>query len=485
MALNSLKLIILFLMLCFVLGIIQLFVNKFNKSIFSKMQMLCILIFSYGFMAYANIRFALCIFIVTVFTYLCALQIQKKNQLYSKKKLTISISLLILMLGYFKYTNFFLSGITKVLGLDSVTLKIILPLGISFYIFTAIGYLIDIYRRDYEAETSFLNFALFIGIFTKVTAGPIVRGNVFLPQAKEYKGIHWNQFTTGMQIFVMGLFKKMVIADHLGVFVNDVYNAPGIFSTGTVILAVISYALQIYFDFSGYSDMAVGMSKALGFDLSKNFNYPYMAENPSEFWSRWHISLSSWFRDYLYIPLGGSRKGKTRTYINLMLVMLLSGLWHGAGMTFILWGALHGIASCIHKLFKDTRKKQRKGEPARENVFIKTIKIVAMAITAALFWVPFRAESLANTMEIYKAMFTIHDGIVQPYTWSFFAIICLVIATIAASYKCKKKAIKKIDGTYPVVDLTTVAGLTVFFVVIGLTIMMGYYGNTAFIYGNF
>ncbi len=226
--------------------------------------------------------------------------------------------------------------------------------------------------------------------------------------------------------------------------------------------------------------MAIGISKILGFDIKANFNLPYIAKNVSDFWKRWHISLSSWFQDYLYIPLGGSRKGKSRTYFNLMVVMLISGLWHGAGWTFIVWGGLHGLSSCIVKAFGKSLDKQG-----------NAVNIVFTFISVTLFWVVFRADNFQNAVDVWTGMFTIHTGISQPFTWSFFAIACLIGATIAAYKHSKKLGLTdkrgrlEINGYYPIMDLSKFWSLVVFFTFCGLTIIMGYFGNTAFIYGAF
>ena len=251
-------------------------------------------------------------------------------------------------------------------------------------------------------------------------------------------------------------------------FVDDVFHAPIAFNTGTVILAVVSYSLQIYFDFSGYSDMAIGVSKILGFDFKPNFNFPYISQNVSEFWKRWHISLSSWFQDYLYIPLGGSRKGVARTYINLMLIMLISGLWHGAGWTFITWGVLHGIASCVYRSFGKELK-----------VLGPLLNGTITFIFVTLLWVVFRADSFSTAVKVWIGMFTAHTGISQPYTWSFFAIVCLIVGTLVAWRHSKNTRMKDksglliIDGFYPVLDLSKFWNQVVFFTFCGLTIIMG------------
>lgn len=475
MSLNSFKFAILFVAILVCMSVLQVIRKEFNSI--KTVQLILLLAVSFLYTAFSDWKFCICLVLVTIISYICSIRVEQTKR---KIWLIAGICFLVCVLGLFKYTNFFVNSFRNIAGLDSVTLNIILPIGISFYVFSAIAYLIDVYRGEYPAEKNLINFALYIAFFPKLTAGPIVRGKDFFPQVQSYSGIEWESFKTGIQIFVFGLFKKIVLADHLGVFVDDVFHVPTAFNTGTVILAAISYSLQIYFDFSGYSDMAIGVSKILGFDFKPNFNLPYIAQNASEFWKRWHISLSSWFQDYLYIPLGGSRKGTARTYINLMLVMLISGLWHGAGWTFIAWGALHGIASCVNKVA--SKKLKRLGS---------WVNGVITFIFVTLFWVVFRADSFSTAVKVWTGMFTAHSGISQPYTWSFFAIACLIVSTVIAAVHSKKKGIvdKKgnavINGYYPVMDLSKFWSQVAFFTFCGLTIIMGYFGNTAFIYGAF
>ena len=473
MSLNSFHFILYFFVLFLVLLLIEWgkHIRKQDTGFLGRIQLLMLVVFSYFFIYKSDWRFCICVFAVTVITYVIALAIQKREQ---KKRLWLitGIVLLLVILGYFKYTNFFLSGFLRLLGTQSKTFTIILPIGISFYTFSALAYLLDVYWKRQDAVTSFLDVLLYISFFPKLTAGPIVRPVKFFPQVRNYRGIKADAFLEGIQIFVFGLFKKIVLADRLGVFVDDVFFAPTAYNTGTVILAVVSYSLQISFDFSGYSDMAIGISKILGFDFDRNFNLPYLANGMSDFWKRWHISLSSWFREYLYFPLGGSRCGKTRTYLNLMIVMTLSGLWHGAGITFVVWGVLHGLACCIDRGLKN------KKVPV-------VLKGMITYITAALLWVVFRAENFGNALAVYKGCFTIHSGISQPYLWSFFAIACFVIATACAVVRSKKRGESCVNGFYPVMDITKLVPLILFFTFCGLTVIMGYFGNTAFIYGRF
>lgn len=467
MSLNSFNFVISGIGLSIILGVLQLFKKKID--VVGRVQLFFLLLFSYFFIFTSDLKFCLCVLIVTIITYICGRQMEKSAG--NRKVMIVGSILLIGFLAYFKYTNFFISSFSALTNRNAATLNIILPMGVSFYIFSALSYLIDVYRGDYDAEKNILDFALYISFFPKLTAGPIVRGVDFFPQIKNYRGIEWEAFKAGIQIYVFGLFKKMVIADHLGVFVDDVFHAPAAFNTGTVILAAVSYSFQIYFDFSGYSDMAIGIAKVIGFDFKRNFNLPYIAENESDFWGRWHISLSSWFRDYLYIPLGGSRKGEGRTYANLLITMTVSGLWHGAGWTFIVWGLLHGVMSCIHRFLK---KYGYQGH--------KVVNIVVTFTTVTFLWVVFRADSFSNAMAVISGMFTIHSGISQPYTWSFFAIAVWIIAVIIAKMKAEDRTV---NGFYPVLDLGKFWAQVVFFTFCGLTIIMGYYGNTAFIYGKF
>lgn len=491
MAINNFFFIIFFFILVFILAFIQIFRNRViyrncldcdRKLAF--VQLAIIFISSILFVGYADWRFALCLVLTSIFTYVMGWVVGNS----SRKKLFLIISVIVLLsvLGFFKYTNFFINSFLHILGFDGVIFNIILPVGISFYILTAISYLIDVYHGINDAENNLFTFMLFMTFFPKITSGPIIRGSEMFPQIKNYKGVKFDSFLVGIQIFVFGLFKKIVLADRLGIFVNDVWHAPTAFSTGTVILGVISFSFQIYFDFSGYSDMAIGLSKILGFEFSKNFNLPYLATNISDFWKRWHISLSSWLRDYLYFPLGGSRKGRLRTYFNLFIVMTVSGLWHGASVTFICWGILYGFASCINKLFADLCKKYDCHVRGKlSSVIVKLAKIILTFIFVTLCWIPFRSEDMHKTMLIIKSIFTWHDGIVQPYTWSFFAIICYFIGCIVAYVKKYKIGDTNINGFYFVMNLNNFWGQLWFFVFCGITILLAYFGNTAFIYATF
>jgi alginate O-acetyltransferase complex protein AlgI len=324
-----------------------------KMGIFSKQKLrhVILLIASYIFYSWWDWRFCFLMIILTIVSFFSAIQIDK----HPENKLFIFVGVIIplTILGIFKYFNFFISSFVEIFGIRYVnSLNIILPVGISFYTFQSLSYTIDVYRKKINAEKDFIKLALYIAFFPQLVAGPIVRASDFLPQLEEERNINLDNFKIGIQIFVSGLFKKVVIADWLSVFVDDVFRTPSAFHAISLILAVIAYSIQIYFDFSGYSDMAIGCAKCLGYDFVRNFNLPYISRNITEFWKRWHISLSSWLKEYLYIPLGGNRKGGIRTYMNNMITMLLGGLWHGANWTFLAWGGAHGIALCIHKFYK-------------------------------------------------------------------------------------------------------------------------------------
>lgn len=276
------------------------------------------------------------------------------SQARSRLLVFCSVFVNLTFLGVFKYFNFFVdtaSSFFQAIGVDPAELQlhIILPVGISFYTFQSLSYTIDVYRGRAEATTRFWDFALFVAYFPPMVAGPIERGHHLLPQLLRPRRIRLTQSSHGLVLILLGLFKKVAIADGIGPLVDTVYSSNGAVSQFDVAGATVLFAIQIFCDFSGYSDVARGVSKLLGIDLILNFNLPYFSQNPSEFWQRWHISLSSWLRDYLYIPLGGNRSGRVRTYINLLLTMLLGGLWHGAAWNYVLWGAYQGTLLCVHR----------------------------------------------------------------------------------------------------------------------------------------
>ncbi|WP_439152753.1 MBOAT family O-acyltransferase [Winogradskyella sp.] len=309
-------------------------------------------------------------------------------------------------LFYFKYTNFFIENFVDAFRLfgkemETSTLNIILPVGISFYTFQTLSYTIDIYRKQLKPTNDALSFFAFVAFFPQLVAGPIERASHLLPQFYKTHHFNYKQVKSGLLLIAFGLFKKMVIADRVAILVNQVYNNPSDYQGIDVIVATILFAFQIYCDFSGYSDIAIGAARTMGFDLMKNFDSPYFSKSITEFWRRWHISLSTWFRDYVYIPLGGSRNGKYRTYANLFIVFLVSGLWHGAAMTFVIWGAIHGIIIVFEKAISKPRKSLYSKLKLKKEGIIPNIIFVPIVFSIVCFaWIFFRANNFSDALTL-------------------------------------------------------------------------------------
>jgi len=318
---------------------------------------------SYVFYGYWDWRFLSLILISTVVDYVIGLNLGQtagdtpEGERRRKLLVTASVAVNLGILGFFKYFNFFadsLIDLFHVFGMqaDPVTLRVALPVGISFYTFQTMSYTIDIYRRKLAPTRSFLNFAVFVAFFPQLVAGPIERARNLLPQIERPRHITTASIDSGLFLILWGYFKKVVIADNAALISDQVFNNYMSHSGLAVLVGVLAFSVQIYGDFSGYSDIARGLARLMGIELMVNFKLPYMALNPSDFWRRWHISLSSWLRDYLYVPLGGNRKGPVRTYVNLSITMLLGGLWHGAAWNFVIWGAFHGLILVLYRLFE-------------------------------------------------------------------------------------------------------------------------------------
>ncbi|HEY9633366.1 MAG TPA: MBOAT family O-acyltransferase [Coleofasciculaceae cyanobacterium] len=323
--------------------------------------------------------------------------------------LWVSICTNLALLGFFKYFNFFISsaeGAIRAFGINAelLHLNIVLPVGISFYTFKTISYTVDIYRGKMSAAQRFTDFALFLAYFPPLLAGPIDRASELLPQFSNPRQLSFKQSAEGVFLILFGLFKKVAISDGVAGSVNAIYGTTGTVSWLDVVVATFLYAVQIYCDFSGYSDMARGVSKLFGIELMLNFNLPYFSKDPSEFWRRWHISLSTWLRDYLYIPLGGNRKGESRTYQNLMTTMVLGGLWHGAAWNFVLWGFYQGALLCVYRAFGPKGKKQQTSKKGWG--FLRgLVTILFFFVLTCYGWLLFRATSLAQIITFTKILF--------------------------------------------------------------------------------
>lgn len=308
----------------------------------------------------------------------------------------LSICISLSILGYFKYANFFLWNWNQMVQGNFQPLDIILPVGISFYTFQSISYVVDVYKGRIKPTATWIEYLFFLSFFPALVAGPIVRADYFLPQLKENKRASAADIYGGLWLILVGIIKKAVIADYIAQYNDLIFNDPEFYTGVQTLMGVLGYTMQIYCDFSGYSDMAIGLALMMGFRLGLNFDSPYQSKNLTEFWRRWHISLSSWLRDYLYIPLGGNRKGVFRTYLNNFLTMLIGGLWHGAAWKFVFWGAMHGIGLAIHKASQPWLKK------VPDNLLTQFISWALTFVYVSLLWVFFRAADFQQSILIIK-----------------------------------------------------------------------------------
>jgi alginate O-acetyltransferase complex protein AlgI len=345
------------------------------------------------------------LFFTIIIDYFAGILIENATYARKKKFLILSILANVLVLAIFKYYNFFIGNCNSILEPLHIEplpyLSILLPIGLSFHTFQAMSYTIEVYRGNQRAERHFGIYALYVMFYPQLVAGPIERPQNMLHQFHEEKYFNFNNLYSGLRIILWGLFKKVVIADRLSIVADHVYNQPYDFNGFAILLATICFSFQIYCDFSGYSDMAIGLARIMGFDLMINFRQPYFSKSISEFWSRWHISLSTWFKDYLYIPMGGNRVNDNRYYFNLMVVFLISGFWHGANWTFIIWGILHGLYLVLGSI----SKKYAQGKYKLPSVFsiLFTFLLVMMA------WVFFRADSVENALYLISKILSIND----------------------------------------------------------------------------
>ncbi len=397
---------------------------------------------SYIFYAWWDWRFLALMLFSTASAYATgrALTLYDKTDKRRARLLFASIALDLAVLGYFKYTNFLLDSLAPVfhaLGWHTGTLAIILPIGISFFTFEAISYKVDVNRGTTKAEPDWLKIALFLAFFPRLVAGPIMRARFFLPQLERELNLKRENFFYGSQQFLTGMVKKILLADRMALFVDPVFAHPEIYSAATLWLAVIAYAIQIYCDFSGYSDMALGLARMMGLELPENFNLPYTATSLREFWRRWHISLSTWLTDYIYFALGGLRKSRFNLYRNLLITMLLGGLWHGASWNFVTWGGLLGLALCAEHAAPVIGRKWTGWRWWAWEIFhwTRTIFIVLLA------WVFFRAATFAIAFTYLRKMFgAMRGGVEWFYPPLFMSLPLLVLAHAVGRYYEKQRA---------------------------------------------
>ena len=452
----------------------------FNKNL--NFQNLLILISSYVFYGWWDYRFLTLIFLSTIVDYFIGLNIYKQDS-QKKQKLLLWCSVIfnVGVLGFFKYFNFFVESWVDLLNtigyqIKSVwTLNIILPVGISFYTFQTMSYTIDIYRKKLEPTGDFISFASFVSFFPQLVAGPIERASNLLPQILRKREFKYEQAVQGLRLILWGMFKKVVIADSLAPMVDNIFSNYQDYGGGTLWLGVIYFAFQIYCDFSGYSDIAIGTSKLFGFELMSNFKFPYFSRNIGEFWRRWHISLSTWFRDYIYIPLGGSQEGKWKSIRNIFIIFLVSGFWHGANWTSIFWGLFHSVLFLPSFLFNTNRKYT--SSVIGENTLLPSAKeffqVSKTFILVTIAWVFFRSDTILDSLFFLKKMFinidvpiNMRSGLVIIFSFVFFEFF----------FKNDERNILNYKSYYLRYPL---------YVIIFILVFMNFYRNKSFIYFQF
>lgn len=410
MLFNSMEFLIFFPVVCLVYFI---FPHRF--------RWLWLLVASYYFYMCWNPTYALLMGASTIITYISGLLISYSNRDKNetrkrfKKKMWVALSFMsnLSILFFFKYFDFAVKNIARIMDLFfhfelvTPTFDVLLPVGISFYTFQALSYTVDVFREDIAAEKNIGKYALFVSFFPQLVAGPIERSKNLLTQIHEKHTFNYTRVKYGLQLMLWGLFQKIVIADRVAIVVNTVYGDYTNYEGFQIAVATVLFAVQIYCDFAGYSNMAIGAAQVMGFKLMDNFNCPYFATSIKDFWRRWHISLSSWFKDYLYIPLGGNRCSRFRNYVNLMITFLVSGLWHGASWNFIIWGGLHGTYQIIAHLFKPIKSKAYKLLKVKINSFsFRFGQSIVTFILVDFAWIFFRSPSALSSIEIIRRMFS-------------------------------------------------------------------------------
>jgi alginate O-acetyltransferase complex protein AlgI len=364
-----------------------------------RIQNILLLASAYYFYGCWNPKFLALLIVSTVMDYACGIWVDRVDDPRGRRGVVaLSMALNLGILGYFKYFNFFaesLQGFLAQLGWSIALrhLEVALPIGISFYTFQSMSYVIDVYRRQIKPTRNLVEFATFVSFFPHLVAGPIMRPATLLPQVASRRTFNLDQFYGGAYLIFCGLLKKVVVADNLALIVKDLFARWQTLDGGLAVLAIYAFAFQIYADFSGYTDIARGVAKCLGFELSLNFNLPYFATSPKDFWNRWHISLSHWLRDYLYISLGGNRGGTLLTHRNLLLTMVLGGLWHGAAWTFVIWGLYHGVLLVLHRVASLWLKRIQPADPV-DRACWTGLQIVVTFHLVCLGWLIFRSQSI-------------------------------------------------------------------------------------------
>ncbi len=400
-----------------------------------------LLVSSYFFYGFGDWLIIPLLFGTTLFNYVIGIYIERYRANSKKVLLRIAVGCNLCVLGIFKYFNFFTDSFTKLfayigINLNPLILTIILPVGISFFTFQVISYQIEIFRGSIPATRDFIAFAVYVAYFPKLIAGPIEPPREFISQITQKRRLTWDKGSSAFQLIVLGYFKKIVIADMISNYINPFYDDPTIFGSIDALVIIWLYTIQIYADFSGYTDIVRGVSKLMGIELIENFAQPYLARNPQDFWRRWHISLMLWFRNYLYIPLGGNKKRQARTYTNIMIVFLLTGLWHGAGYGFLVWGLLHGFYLVCHRFFLqlgkqknfDLQKTSRKTRTYLPRIYqIITLNLICFS------WIFFRAADIEAAAVIYSRIFQNQELSSNMYNTLYLLMILISMSILLIS----------------------------------------------------
>lgn len=420
-----------------------------------KLQNFLIVAASYFFYGWWDWRFLSLILFSTIVDYTIGRQLRnEENQLKRKILLWTSILVNLVFLGFFKYYNFFLDNFITAFSffgqdIQANSLNIILPVGISFYTFQTLSYTIDVYKRKLEPTKDFIAFSAFVSFFPQLVAGPIERATHLLPQFYTKRTFDYSKAVDGMRQILWGLFKKIVIADNCAEFANQIFNNSADMNGSTLVLGALFFTFQIYGDFSGYSDIAIGTSRLFGFDLTRNFNFPYFSRDIAEFWRRWHISLSTWFRDYLYIPLGGSRGGTWMKVRNTFIIFIVSGFWHGANWTFIVWGALNAIYFLPLLLTNNNRNNL---ETVAQGKLLPSIKeLVFMLLTFGLTvfaWIFFRAENIGHAISYISEILSPSIFTIPKFAGMYDALMTIILVAIFVLVEWKGR-----EGQYAIAQI--------------------------------
>lgn len=478
MIFNQFSFIYLFPIIFIVYYVASFYVKKLHLN--NKLNNGLLVCISYLLYAQYNVACTLCLFYITLLTYVFALILDDKQQKKIQKIYIVIGSVLVLLpLALFKYYNFIAEMVNACFEKMNVAtsypgINWIVPLGISFYTFQAIGYLFDVYYHRIKAERNWLDYMLFVSFFPQIVSGPISKASDLLPQIKRERVFSRLQAEKGLMLFVYGLFLKVMLADRIGMYVDVVLGNYAYQSGTSCLFASLLYSFQIYADFAGYSFMAIGVGKMIGFDLINNFKRPYLSISVTDFWHRWHISLSTWLRDYVYIPLGGSRCSKARNYVNIALTFLVSGIWHGANWTFIFWGFLHGLLQILEKMFGIQQCKS-------SHVLVHCCRIVVTFLLVSFAWIFFRQPSLYDAWRVIVKICTDHGDLYRAsnsdIVFSFVALVSLFVVDLMVEFK--GRALKKW------LSKSVTLRLSLCLLILLITLWCGVLDSSQFIYAKF